>query len=183
MSNRALRGAFAVATTLVTVVALGAAGSAFGSGATTVSKKKLKVSCDQLYVEIEKTGAQFQAQYNAKGFTIGLPSPLIPDPSDPSEPPTGGDIADGVGHGGACQKQGKTIRQGNGYMIDIHSDAEPPFPGEPNPGIREYDWLWNVTVKITKKGVLRDTVTNFRCKKYIYDGSPGDPSNIQTFPC
>ena len=72
---------------------------------------------------------------------------------------------------------------GNGFMIDIHSEGDPPFPGETNPAIREYDWFWRETVVRTKKGALRDTVTDFRCEKYAYDGSPGDPHNIQTFPC
>lgn len=156
---------------LVGVVAIGVLlGSATGAGA---KKKRLKVSCEQLYAEIETTGAHLQAQYNAMGFTIGLP-----DPAYPTDPPR-----DGANSGGACKKQGKRIRMGNGFMIDIHSEGDPPFPGETNPAIREYDWFWGETVVRTKKGALRDTVTDFRCEKYAYDGSPGDPHNIQTFPC
>jgi hypothetical protein len=132
--------------------------------------KPLKVSCEQLYAEIDKTGAQLQAQYNAMGYSIGVPSGF-------------GDVIDGPGRGGACQKQGKRIRQGNGFMIDIHNDTDPPFPGETNPQIREYDWFWNEVVVRTKTGLLRDSVVNFRCEKYAYDGSPGDPHNIQTFAC
>ncbi len=162
-------GVIVLSAALVTVVALGAAGNASGKK----KAKPLKVSCDQLYAEIDKTAAQLQAQYNAIGFTIGLP-----DPAYPTDPPI-----DGSNHGGACKKQGKRIRQGVGFMIDIHSEGEPPFPGETNPAVREYDWTWSETVIRTKKGLLHDIVSNFKCEKYIYDGSSGDPHNIQTFAC
>ena len=134
--------------------------------------KPLKVSCEQLYAEIEKTGAQLQAQYNAMGYTIGTPDPAYPDYP----------ALDGFLSGQACKKQGKRIRIGVGYMNDIHSEGEPPFPGETNPAIREYFWKWTETVTRTKKGRLRDAIA-LSCEKYIYDGSPGDPHNVQTFPC
>ena len=134
--------------------------------------KPLKVSCEQLYAEIEKTGAQLQAQYNAMGYTIGTPDPAFPD--YPAQ--------DGFLSGQACKKQGKRIRIGVGYMNDIHSEGEPPFPGETNPAIREYFWKWTETVTRTKKGSLRNAIA-LSCEKYSYDGSPGDPHNVQTFPC
>jgi hypothetical protein len=84
-----------------------------GGAAAKKRHKPLKVSCEQLYAEIETTGAQLQAQYNAMGFTIGLP-----DPAYPTDPPR-----DGANSGGACKKQGKRIRMGNGFMIDIHSEG------------------------------------------------------------
>jgi hypothetical protein len=166
MSRQTRRlGALFLATALVTVIGLGTTGIASGKKA-----KPLKVSCDQLYAEIDKTGAQFQAQYNAMGFTIGVPNEF-------------GDVLDGARSGGACHKQGKRIRQGNGYMIDIHSASDRPFPGETNPQIREYDWFWDETVTRTKTRLLRVAVSNFRCEKYTYDGSPGDPHNVQTIAC
>ena len=131
------------------------------------------MSCEQLYAEIETTGAQLQAQYNALGFTIGLP-----DPAYPTDPPR-----DGANSGGACKKQGKRIRMGNGFMIDIHSEGEPPFPGETNPAIREYDWFWGEIVVRTKKGRAPRHGHRLPVRKYAYDGSPGDPHNIQSFPC
>lgn len=134
--------------------------------------KPLKVSCEQLYAEIEKTGAQLQAQYNTMGYTIGTPDPAFP--TDPAR--------DGFLSGQACKKQGKRIRIGVGYMNDIHSEGEPPFPGETNPAIREYFWTWTETVTRTKKGRLRDAIA-LSCEKYIYDGSPGDPQNVQTLAC
>jgi hypothetical protein len=159
--------AIALAGALVVLTALGPAGIASGK------KKKLKVTCEQLYAEIDKTGAQLQAKYNAMGFTIGTP-----DPAFPGSPPQ-----DGFNSGQACKKQGKRIRQGVGYMNDIHSDGEPFFPGETNPAIREYFWTWNQTVTRTKKGKLRSAITSIGCEKYAYEGSPSNPQGTQTFPC
>lgn len=159
--------AIALAGALVGLTVLGTAGIASGK------KKKLKVTCEQLYAEIDKTGAQLQAQYNAMGFTIGTP-----DPAFPGSPPR-----DGINSGQACKKQGKRIRQGVGYMNDIHSEGEPFFPGETNPAIREYFWTWNQTVTRTKKGKLRSAITSIRCEKYAYEGSPSNPQGTQTFPC
>jgi hypothetical protein len=182
MSHHTRRlGVLVVATAVVAVVGLGTTGVASGKK----KAKPLKVSCDQLYQEVRNTGSQLQAHYNAMGFTIGLPTSDVPDPDDPTGPPLypGGPPIDGVVAGGACQKQGKRIREGNGFMIDIHSPGEPPFPGETNADIREYDWFWNEIVTRTKTGQLRDAVVNFRCEKYIYDGSYSDPHNVQTFSC
>jgi len=164
--NASRLGAFVLATALVILMGLGTSGVASGKK----KHKPLKVSCGQLSAEIVKTETQLQAQYNAMGYTIGVPDEF-------------GDTIDGIGHSQGCQKQGKRIRQGNGFMIDIHTSVDPPFPGETNPDIREYDWLWNEVVTVTKTGQLRDTVINFRCEKYTYDGGPFNPSNIQTFPC
>jgi hypothetical protein len=146
-------------------------GVVHGAGATAKKHKPLKVSCEQLYAEIDKTGAQLQAQYNAMGFTIGTPEP------------DGSPALDGFIHKNACQKQGKRIRMGGGFMNDIHSGGEPPFPGETNPSIREYFWTWSETVTRTKKGKLRSAITSLRCEKYAYSGSPSDPHDLQTFPC
>jgi hypothetical protein len=154
---------------LVVLVALATAGVASGHK----KAKPLKVSCDQLYAEIDKTGAQLQQQYNAMGFTIG-----VPDPAYPSDPPQ-----DGVISGQGCKKLGKRVRQGVGYMLDIHSEGEPFFPGETDPAIREYDWYWDEIVTRTKKGALRDAIVNFKCEKSTYDGSPANPHNVQTLPC
>jgi hypothetical protein len=179
MTRRVRRLAnFMFCTALVILVGVWTTGSAAGKKA-----KPLKVSCDQLYQEVNRTGAQLEQQYNAMGFTIGLPSPLVPDPYDPAGPPSGGDVVDGILHSGSCQKQGKRVRMGAGFLNDVHSEGEPPFPGETNPAIREYNWYWTETVTRTKSGALRDVVTSIKCDKSIYDGSPSDPHNIQTFPC
>src|SRR5438876_11831446 len=100
------------ATALVVLVGLGTVGIASGKKA-----KPLKVSCDQLYAEIDKTGAQLEAQYNARGFTIG-----VTDPEFPGDP-----AIDGFTHKGACQKQGKRVRMDGGFMNDVHTQGAPPF--------------------------------------------------------
>jgi hypothetical protein len=161
-----------LASALVILVALGTTGIASGK-----KHKPLKVTCEQLYGEIEKTGAQLQAKFNAMGFTIGLPEPV--DPGDSSFLP--GRTIDGFVAGQACRKQGKRIRQGVGYMNDINSPGEPPFPGETNPNIKEYFWTWGETVTRTKKGALRDTITSIRCEKYASVGTDADPNVV--FPC
>jgi hypothetical protein len=147
------------------------AAACIGGQAAAKKHKPLKVSCEQLYAEIDKTGAQLQAQYNGMGFTIGVPEP------------DGSPAVDGFISGQACKKQGKRVRMGGGYMNDIHSEGEPPFPGERNPAIREYFWKWRETVTRTKKGRLRDTINSLTCEKYSYSGSPGDPHDLQVFPC
>jgi hypothetical protein len=154
---------------LVVLVGLGTASLASGKK----KHKPLKVSCEQLYAEIDKTGAQLQAKYNAMGFTIGTPDPAYPD--YPAQ--------DGFTSAERCQKQGKRVRLGVGFMNDIHSEGEPPFPGETNPAVREYFWTWSQTVTRTKKGKLRSAITSIKCEKYSYEGSPGNPQNTQTFPC
>lgn len=157
MSHQARRlGRLLLSTALVILVGLGTTGIASGKK----KGKPLKVTCEQLHAEIDKSGAQLAAQYNAMGFTI-----------------------DGVTPKNACQKLGKRVRQGGGFMNDIHNESDPPFPGEANPAVREYFWTWSETVTRTKKGRLRAVVTDLRCEKYIYDGSPSNPGNIQTLPC
>lgn len=157
----------------IPVLAILLLASALVSGAAAKKHKPLKVSCEQLYAKIDQTGAQLQAKYNAMGFTIGTPDPAYPD--YPAQ--------DGFTSAERCQKQGKRVRLGVGFMNDIHSEGEPPFPGETNPAIREYFWTWNQTVTRTKKGKLRSAITSIRCEKYSYEGSPGDPMDTQTFPC
>lgn len=134
-----------------------------GSGGVASGKKKgklLTVTCEQLYAEVEKTGAQLQAQYNAMGFTV-----------------------DGFNPKHACQKQGTRVRLGGGFMNDIHHEGDPPFPGETNPAVREYFWTWSQTVTRTKKGRLRSAVTGIACEKYIYGGNPSSPQGTVTLPC
>lgn len=155
---------------LLAVLVLGAGW--MGGSAAAKKHKPLKVSCEQLYAEIEKTGAQLQAQYNAMGFTIG-----VPDPAFPGEP-----AQDGFISGKGCQKQGKRVRMGVGYMNDIPNE-DGGFPGETNPAIREYFWTWHETVVRTKKGRLRDTITSLSCEKYSYDGFANNPQNLQSYPC
>jgi hypothetical protein len=156
MSHRVQR-IFAIvpATALVVLAALGA-GTAPAGG----KGKPLTVTCEQLYAEVEKTGAQLQAQYNGMGFTI-----------------------DGFNAQHACQKQGKRVRLGGGFMSDVHHEFDPPFPGETNPAVREYFWTWSQTVTRTKKGRLRSAVTSIRCEKYIYAGNPSSPQGTVTLPC
>jgi hypothetical protein len=165
-----VRGALRTAIPLLAFLVLG---SALISGNAEAKKRKpLKVSCEQLYAEIERTGAQLQAQYNAMGFTIGVPDPLYP--SDP--PPDGFTAAE------RCRKFGKRVRQGVGFMNDVYLEG-PFFPGETNPAIREYFWTWTQTVTRTKKGKLRSAIVSLRCEKYIYEGPPSQPSGTQTLPC
>ena len=160
----------------VGVVAIGVQlDSATEAGA---KKKRLKVSCEQLYAEIETTGAQLQAQYNAMGFTIGLP-----DPAYPTVPPIITATYAAALDTPDSATFAVTVRAGAAGVPSVTNDAVATTPGETNPAIREYDWFWGETVVSTKKGALRDTVTDFRCEKYTYDGGPGDPHNIQTFPC
>jgi hypothetical protein len=179
MSRTARTATIFIATCLVILFALGTAGLSSAKK----KAKPLKVTCDQLYVEVRNVGAQLQSQYNAKGFTIGLPQPAVPDPDDPSAPIDPSPPIDGVTSKGACQKQGKRVRMGGGFMSDVHSPGEPFFPGETNPAIREYFWYFSVTVTRLKTGALRDALTDVRCEKYIYDGSAVDPHNLQTLPC
>ncbi|MGH2956158.1 MAG: hypothetical protein ACRDL6_04095 [Solirubrobacterales bacterium] len=145
----------AIVAALIIVVGLGA-GTASGKK----KGKRLKVTCEQLYAQVEKTGAQLQAQYNAMGFTV-----------------------DGYLGKNTCRKKGKRVRFGGGFMNDIQNDFDPPFPGETNPAVREYFWTWSQKVVRTKKGKLRSKVTDIRCEKYIYEGSPSSPQGVVTLPC
>jgi hypothetical protein len=132
------------------------------TGAATAKKHKpLKVTCDQLHAQIFKTAEQFRSQYNAMGFTIE-------------------DAPEGFLVGGGCKKFGKRTRQGSAYMADVHhsGDNDPPFPGEANPDVLEYHWLWNETVTVTKKRKLVSTVSDFRCVKDVFT-----QLDIQEVPC
>jgi hypothetical protein len=132
---------------------------------------------------IEQTGQQLIAQYNGMGFDIGSPQDIDTG---------GGSSIDGITPGEACGYVGTRhlkggvstgIREGNGFMSDYKSVGEPPFPGETNPAIREYDWKWKELVSNTRKGVLHGTVESINCTKYTYTGGPTNPGNVQGFPC
>ena len=136
-------------------------------GGTASAKKKhkpLKVTCDQLHDQIGQTAEAFRDQYNAMGFTI-------------EEAPYGFLV------GGGCKKSGKRTRQGSAFMADVHhsGDGDPPFPGETDPNVVEYHWLWDETLTITKKRKLIDSAGNFRCVKYFLDDST--PSGLNERPC
>jgi hypothetical protein len=135
---RVLRPAAILAATALALTA------GLGAGTASAGKKgkKLKVTCEQLYDEVAKTGAQLQIQYNGMGYTM-----------------------DGFTTRNACQKQGKRVRIGGGFMHDVHREGDPPFPGETNPSVQEYFWTWDQTVTRTKKGKLRSVVTGIRCEK------------------
>jgi hypothetical protein len=66
---------------------------------------------------------------------------------------------------------------------DQNRRGHPPFPGETNPAVREYFWTWSETVTRTKKGKLRAAITELRCEKYSYTGSPSNPQDLRTLPC
>jgi hypothetical protein len=117
------------------------------------------------------------------GFSIGSPQDVAAG---------GGTSIDGTGSGAACRYVGTRhlkggvstgVREGNGFVIDYLSEGQPPFPGETNPAIREYDWTWKELVSNTRKGVLHGSISGLKCTKYSYDGGFGDPHNIQAFPC
>lgn len=104
---------------------------------------KLKLSCDELHAEIDKTASRLAQEYDAKGSSI-----------------------DFFGSFQRCYKQGKRTRQGKGYMVD---DA--PIPGEPDPQVTDYYYQWVQVVTRTKKGKLRSTISDIRCTKSTFDGS------------
>ena len=181
---------FAATAALAILVALPTAGVASDPGRARASRHKqrhryLPVRCeDPAYGNvIAQTGAQLVAQYNAMGFSIGSPQDVDAG---------GGSSIDGTTPGEACRYVGTRhlkggvstgVREGNGFMIDYKSDGEPPFPGETNPAIREYDWKWKEIVSNTKKGVLHGTISSLNCTKYSYDGGFNDPRNTQAYPC
>ena len=145
----------------------------------------LPVRCeDPNYTKvIVQTGVQLIAQYNAMGFSIGSPQDVAAG---------GGQSIDGAEPGEACRYVGTRhlkggvstgVREGNGFMNDYRSPGDPPFPGETNPAIREYDWKWKELVSNTRKGVLHGTVSSINCMKYSYDGNPNNPGNLQGYPC
>ena len=112
---------------------------------------KLKVTCDQMTAEIDKTASRLAQEYNAKGSSI-----------------------DFSGSFQRCAKQGKRTRQGKGYMVDDY-----PIPGEPDPTVSDYYYQWTQVVTRTKKGKLRSTVSDLKCDKSIATGggnyAPGGP--------
>jgi hypothetical protein len=170
------------ATALVLLVAL----STLAGGAEAKKRHRyLPVRCGtEAYTNvIAQTGMQLVAQYNAMGFSIGSPQDVAAG---------GGSSIDGVTPGEACRYAGTRhlkggvstgVREGNGFMIDYRSEGEPPFPGETNPAIREYDWKWKELLSNTKKGVLHGVVSGINCTKYSYDGGFNNPGNVQGFPC
>jgi len=115
---------------------------------------------------IEQTGAQLVAQYSAMGFNMN-----------------GAEAGEACGYVGTRHLKGGVstgVREGNGFMNAL----SPPFPGETNPAIREYDWKWKELVSNTKKGVLHGTVESLNCTKYSYDiGGSGGMYNVQSYPC
>lgn len=137
---------------------------AFGSGDAVAKKhKRLRLTCDQAQQEIFNTAEQFRQQHNAMGWTIE-PAP------------------DGVLVGG-CKNVAPLTRQGTAYVADVHhaDDGSPPFPGETNPDVYAYHWFWTETVARTKKGRLRDTVTDSQCQREAIGPAPN--FDIQVLPC
>jgi len=141
----------------------------------------LPVRCDDNFRNvIEQTGQQLIAQYNAMGFDIGSPS----DVTAQGYPADGAVPGEACGYVGTKHLKGGVsvgVREGNGFMADVRSAGEPPFPGETNPAIDEYDWKWKELVTRTKKGKLYGTIEQpIHCEKSSgsYDG--GD---LQIYPC
>ncbi len=169
-------------TALVLLIAI----SALAGGAEAKKRHKyLAVRCDESFREVlDQTGLQVAARYNAMGFNIGSAQDIATG---------GGSSIDGVLPGEACRYVGKRrlkggvstgVREGKVFMSDYLSEGEPPFPGETNTAIREYDWSWKELVARTKKGVLYGTIEgSISCTKASYEGSPYDPHSIQEYPC
>ena len=157
-ASRTKRFSLAVITVLLIVTCLGAA----GAGAK--KHKRLRLTCDQTTQEIFKTAEQFRQQHNAMGWTIE-PAP------------------EGLLVGGACKNVAPLTRQGAAYLADVHhsGDADPPFPGETNPDVYAYHWYWTEIVARTKKGRLRDTITDFHCEREAI--GPAPQFEIQVLPC
>jgi hypothetical protein len=106
---------------------------------------------------------QFRRQHNATGWTIE-PAP------------------DGLLVGG-CKNIAPLTRQGTAYLADVHhgDDGSPPFPGETNPDVYAYHWYWTEAVARTKKGRLRDTISDFHCEREAI--GPGPQFDILVLPC
>jgi hypothetical protein len=172
--------------TQTTIIVLLAALTALtGSAAAKKRHTYLPVRCGTAAYHnvIDQSGEQLVAQSNAMGFNIGSPLDVTAG---------GGRSIDGENPGEACQYVGTRhlkggvstgVREGNGFMIDYLSPGEPPFPGETNSAIREYDWKWKERVSNTRKGVLHGTVVSINCTKYSYSGSFSDPGPGQSYPC
>ena len=141
-----LRGAVVAAAACFSLLLGLAAPSGAGAPQGAQAAAKLKVSCEQLYEEIDKTVARLVKEYNAKGSSI-----------------------DFYGSFQRCYKEGKRTRRGGGYMVDDY-----PIPGEPNTEVTDYYYRWVQVVTRTKKGKLRSTISDFRCAKSTVDG-PGGP--------
>lgn len=182
-------GAFVLA---IGVVLLAGVTSAVASGAqhATASRHRQKhrylpVRCNDpdYHAVLEQTGEQLVAQYNAMGFSIGGSADIAEG---------GGKSIDGQTPGEACRYAGTRhlkggastgVREGNGFVVDYLSPGQPPFPGETNPAIREYDWKWKELVSNTRKGVLHGKVSMINCTKYSYAGSFSQPGDSQAYPC
>ena len=100
------------------------------------------MSCEQLYVEIDKTAERLGAEYDAKGASIDL-----------------------IGSAQRCYKEGKRTRRGKGYMVDT-----PPIPGETDEGVSDYYYSWVQIVTRTKKGKLRSVISGLKCDRTKYEG-------------
>ncbi|HEY7267781.1 MAG TPA: hypothetical protein VH501_08815 [Solirubrobacterales bacterium] len=126
--------------------------------------KRLRLTCDQTTEEIFKTAEQFRQQHNAAGWTIE-PAP------------------DGLLVGSGCKNVAPRTRQGSAYLADVHypDDGSPPFPGETNPSVYAYHWFWTETVTRTRKGRLRDTITDSHCQREAI--GPAPDFDIQVLPC
>jgi hypothetical protein len=111
------------------------------SAAAAGGPKPLKVSCDQMYVEIDKTATRLAGEYDAKGASIDL-----------------------IGSAQRCYKEGKRTRRGKGYMVDT-----PPIPGEAEPGVSDYYYSWVQVVTRTKNGKLRSVISGLECDRTKYE--------------
>ena len=173
------------------IVALAALALLICGPAAAAAKKhgSLRVTCDQVQAESAKTGAQLEAQLNAKGFSIESPEDIADNTLRGYSP---GTSIDGWYAYKRCRTIGKrhfkgggtaNVLQGGGFIYDILSPGERPFPGETNPAIRRYDWSWTETVTRNRKGRLVDTVSTPPCTKSSFTGDPYDAQNVQTYPC
>jgi hypothetical protein len=149
---------------IITTLLFLAMSSVVAGGATAKKHKRLRLTCDQTTEEIFRTAEQFRQQHNAVGWTIE-PAP------------------DGLLVGGACKNIAPLTRQGTAYLADVHhsDDGSPPFPGETNPDVYAYHWYWTEIVARTKKGGLRDTITDFHCEREAI--GPAPYYDIQVLPC
>jgi hypothetical protein len=149
---------------LVLIAALAMLVALLGAGGAAAKKhKRLRLTCDQAQQEIFNSAERFRQQHNATGWTIE-PAP------------------DGLLVGG-CKNVAPLTRQGTAYLADVHhsGDGSPPFPGETNPDVYAYHWYWTEIVARTKKGRLRDTVTEFHCEREAIGPAPF--FDIQVLAC
>ena len=134
------------------------------SGAAAKKHKRLRLTCDQAQQEIFNTAEQFRQQHNAMGWTIE-PAP------------------EGLLVGGACKNVARLTRQGAAYSrtCTTPTTAALRSPGRRTPDVYAYHWYWTEIVARTKKGRLRDTVTDFRCQREAI--GPAPYFDIQVLPC